>query len=459
MAITPEASATGQPLSIAKEAPCGAWMELVHHPLLAIDPQARSILAANGAARALLNLPPAGGTALPSLETVLGPWAVVRLSAHVQTRAPGHRLLLPIEGQGAPTVLALRHAPLPAPIEGHLLTLEAAAGHVEGDARGWGELAQDVLADLPVGLKIFDLDFNQVFSNAVSDDMFAPPPAGSRLHLEDWWSQAFPDEDARRRAIAEWRHRLSPPRLQASTFSQTDWDVRYRDGASRTLQFRPPNQFAQADWDVRCRDGSTRTIQFRFGFIDELYVMAYWDITARRRMEEELRRLAGTDALTGLGNRRMFMERSEAAFHHALLAGTPLSVLIFDMDRFKWINDRHGHAAGDAVLREVASRCRAELRPHDVFARLGGEEFAILIAGADLEGAERVAHRLARAIAASPVETPASPLEVRASFGVAGLTANDATLETVIERADRALYLAKARGRNMVVVADGTESA
>lgn len=433
MAITPEAPLAAQSPPPLPEGAGLPWMELVHHPLVAIDAQARHALAVNAAARALLHLPRAGGTLLPRLDGLLGEWAAVRLSAHVQTRPAGDRLLLPLDRKGFPGVLALRHAPLPAPSDGYLLTLEAAAGHLEGEARGWSELAQDVLAGLPVGLKIFDLDFNQVFANAVSDDMFAPPPAGGRLHLEDWWTQAFPDEEARNRAVAEWRHRLSLLRIQGS-------------------------QFAQTDWDVRCRDGATRTIQFRFGFIDDLYVMAYWDITARRRMEEELRRLAGTDALTGLGNRRMFMERSEAAFHHALLAGTPLAVLVFDMDRFKWINDRYGHAAGDAVLREVAARCRAELRPHDVFARLGGEEFAILIAGADLDVAARVAHRLARAISTTPVEAQAAQLEVRASFGVAGLTATDVNLEGVIERADRALYLAKARGRNMVVVSDGTEA-
>ncbi|QTL03864.1 GGDEF domain-containing protein [Aquabacter sp. L1I39] len=389
--------------------------------------------AANAAARTLLHLPPQGLPPLTRLDALLGDWAMVRLSAHVQTRPPGDRLLLPLERQASPAVLAVRHARLPAPDEGYLLTLEPAIGHQEGEARGWAELAQDVLSGLPVGLKIFDLDYNQVFSNAVADDMFARPASGEHLHLEDWWAQAFPEEEARSRAMAEWRHRLSLLRLQSS-------------------------QFAQTDWDVRCRDGTTRTIQFRFGVIGELYVMACWDITARRRMEEELRRLAGTDALTGLGNRRMFMERGEAAFHHALLSGARLSVLIFDMDRFKWINDRHGHAAGDAVLREVSGRCRAELRPHDVFARLGGEEFAILISGADLEGAERVAHRLARAIASAPVHTPTAPLEVRASFGVASLTPEDANLEAIIERADRALYLAKARGRNMVVVADGTEA-
>ncbi|MDE1569805.1 GGDEF domain-containing protein [Aquabacter sp. P-9] len=430
MAITPEAPAAGERLPPSAQEGL-SWLNLVHHPLLAIGADGRHVLAANKAARALLHIPDQP-VALPRLAGLVGDWAAVRLSAHVQTRAPGDRLLLPLERPAATGVLAVRHARLPAPADGYLLTLEPGASFLEGEARGWTQLSQDVLAGLPLGLKIFDLDFNQVFSNAVSDDMFAPPAAGGRLHLEDWWTQAFPEEDARQRAMAEWRHRLSLMRLQS-------------------------NQFAQSDWDVRCRDGATRTIQFRFGFIGELYVMAYWDITARRRMEEELRRLAGTDALTGLGNRRMFMERSEAAFHHALLAGTPLSVLIFDMDRFKWINDRYGHPAGDAVLREVAARCRAELRPHDVFARLGGEEFAILISGADLDVAERVAHRLARAIASAPVETPAASLDVRASFGVAGLTREDANLEAVIERADRALYLAKARGRNRVVVSDGTE--
>lgn len=432
MAITPEVP-TGGTVPPSAQDDRLSWMGLVHHPLLAIDAQGRHVLSANAAARALLPLSEAGSAPLLRLDALLGGWAAARLGAHVRMRPPGDRLLLPLDRAADAQILAVRHAPLPGADAGFLLTLEPAAEHLQGEARGWAGLSQDVLAGLPVGLKIFDLDFNQVFSNAVSNDMFAPPADGGRFHLEDWWVQAFPEPEGRNRAIAEWRHRLSLLRLQSS-------------------------QFAQTDWDVRCRDGATRTIQFRFGFIGDLYVMAYWDITARRRMEEELRRLAGTDALTGLGNRRMFMERSEAAFHNAVLAATPVSVLIFDMDRFKWINDRYGHATGDAVLREVAARCRAELRPHDVFARLGGEEFAVLISGAELDVAERVAHRLARAISTAPVETPAATLEVRASFGVAALTPEDANLEAVVERADRALYLAKARGRNQVVVADGTDA-
>lgn len=164
---------------------------------------------------------------------------------------------------------------------------------------------------------------------------------------------------------------------------------------------------------------------------------------------EHLRRLATTDALTGAANRLAFDEAARRETERARRFGTPLSVVLLDLDHFKEVNDSHGHAFGDAVLAEVAARLRGGLRDSDVLGRVGGEEFALLLPMTDAPAALETAERLRRALRAEAVVHGGSAAVVTASFGVAPVDPASG-FEAAREAADRALYEAKRRGRDRV---------
>ncbi len=183
-------------------------------------------------------------------------------------------------------------------------------------------------------------------------------------------------------------------------------------------------------------------------------------LDGHRRREVELRAQAGTDALTGIANRRAFLERADDEVNRALRYGHPLSLLMIDIDHFKQVNDAHGHAAGDAALVRLVEACAPELREHDVLARLGGEEFVVLLPHTDTARAMLVAERLRQAVERTPVEPPPNAkggvFHITISLGSATLQFDqpaDApeSLSTLLERADRALYGAKHGGRNRVM--------
>lgn len=172
----------------------------------------------------------------------------------------------------------------------------------------------------------------------------------------------------------------------------------------------------------------------------------------RRRYQELLREsldrsleMAVTDALTGLRNRRYVRRHLESL----LRSGATAAVLVIDVDRFKPLNDSHGHAAGDAALKQVAERLREHLRAVDVVARYGGEEFLVVMAGAGEEEAAAVAERLRAAVADAPVMAGSLALPVTVSIGVA-VARGQAAADALIAAADAALYRAKEGGRNRV---------
>ena len=175
------------------------------------------------------------------------------------------------------------------------------------------------------------------------------------------------------------------------------------------------------------------------------------DVTAEVRQAEALRALAETDPLTGLANRRRFLEVADAAVAGGAAGTATHAVLMLDIDHFKQVNDRFGHAVGDAVLRAVAGRCRAVLKAGDLPARLGGEEFAVLLGNVGRDEAAAAAERLRAAVAASPVQVEDQSVDVRISIGGTVLRPGDATVDTLLQRADAALYTAKRTGRDRVV--------
>jgi diguanylate cyclase (GGDEF)-like protein len=159
-----------------------------------------------------------------------------------------------------------------------------------------------------------------------------------------------------------------------------------------------------------------------------------------------LAELAATDELTGVKNRRRFREDLDLLFAHAARHRSPLSLLLLDIDHFKQYNDAFGHPAGDRVLRQVGATLRSNVRAHDVVARYGGEEFVVLMPATDLDASVEVAERLRRAIAGS--DWPHRP--VTASFGAATSDPDTTDAATLVDQADRALYLSKQAGRNRV---------
>ncbi len=182
----------------------------------------------------------------------------------------------------------------------------------------------------------------------------------------------------------------------------------------------------------------------------------------RKRFSERLREsvhasmeLAVTDALTGLHNRRYLDSHLAALFDEASLRGRQLSLLVLDVDHFKSVNDTWGHDAGDEVLREFATRIRANTRGIDVVARFGGEEVVVVMPDTPLDGAELVAERIRERVEAEAfgVHRGTRSLKITVSIGVAARQAGDQNAGEVLKRADAALYRAKSAGRNRVVAA------
>jgi diguanylate cyclase (GGDEF)-like protein/PAS domain S-box-containing protein len=181
------------------------------------------------------------------------------------------------------------------------------------------------------------------------------------------------------------------------------------------------------------------------------HVIVLVDITDRKKVEMELERLARTDALTGVTNRRHFFELAESQFARAQRYNHSLAVMMLDVDHFKQVNDRHGHLAGDLTLQSVAKECQNHLRGTDIFARYGGEEFICLLPEQSEQGALETAERIRQVIEQSEVKLETHSIRVTISIGLAFMQSEtDPTLEVLIDRADQALYQSKSGGRNRV---------
>ena len=187
-----------------------------------------------------------------------------------------------------------------------------------------------------------------------------------------------------------------------------------------------------------------RTKQFYGGTI---YIVA--DITEEKVLEAKLHFMATTDALTGIKNRRNVLDIGEKEIKHCARYKRELSVVFFDIDHFKKVNDAWGHLAGDKVLIEVTRTCTGQIRDSDSFGRYGGEEFVLILPETSYEAAVHVAEKLRRAIERTTVVFEQHKIHVTASFGVAFLENGDA-LDDLFSRADQLLYKAKNTGRNQV---------
>lgn len=179
-------------------------------------------------------------------------------------------------------------------------------------------------------------------------------------------------------------------------------------------------------------------------------VWFFRDITAQKQNEAALIQLARHDPLTGTANRRYFLDRAQQEFARAQRYQTPLSIASIDIDYFKQTNDRYGHAAGDEVLKSLCSYSLSLLRETELFARIGGEEFAILMPNTTMNGAMHLAERLRGIAAGSKLLFQEQEIGLHISIGVTQFKSGDQSIEECLRRADHALYRAKENGRNRV---------
>ncbi|WP_376963056.1 diguanylate cyclase [Azospirillum sp. A26] len=185
---------------------------------------------------------------------------------------------------------------------------------------------------------------------------------------------------------------------------------------------------------------------------EAIYVGVLRDIRERKAQEERLWELANLDPLTGLLNRRAFMGRGAALLEEVWRQGRPVSVLMIDADHFKSINDGFGHQAGDDVLRMLADILQATVRGGDLLGRLGGEEFAMIIPGADGSDADRIAELLLADVRQARVAAPGRMLAITVSIGISVMRRRS-TLDDLLAAADQALYAAKTAGRDRRAIA------
>lgn len=234
----------------------------------------------------------------------------------------------------------------------------------------------------------------------------------------------------------------------------TDSQARFAAGFARFLEL---GHVEDVELTLKRKDGSTLAVSANASAVVDAQGQllcsrsSMFDITERKALEAQLDRLSRTDGLTGLSNRRDFQEQATRELQRVQRHGVPLAVLLLDVDHFKRINDACGHEGGDKVLQALSTTCVGQLRTVDVVARIGGEEFAVLLPDTAAERAGQIAERLRQAIGAIVVMLPGDrTVTFTVSIGVAAAEAADTSIDAVLRRADQALYEAKAAGRNTV---------
>jgi diguanylate cyclase (GGDEF)-like protein len=237
-------------------------------------------------------------------------------------------------------------------------------------------------------------------------------------------------------------------RTQQSLLLQYQFDTARRDLENARLQAERRNQ--QQRLKVVERANRWQLVALTSSGLLMVLLLALF--LRQWRNMRQINRLALTDALTGVANRRHIEVAAEEAVTHARSSSEPMAVITFDLDWFKRINDGHGHAGGDQVLVRVARACEAVLRQNDLLGRIGGEEFIVLLPNTSPDAALLVAERLRDSVHRLDLSDIAENLGVTISLGLAMLRTQDDGVHDVIDRADAALYRAKEAGRNRVAV-------
>lgn len=254
---------------------------------------------------------------------------------------------------------------------------------------------------------------------------------GKKLEEElgEGWTEHLHPED-RQRIMLEYRRNFD-----ARTAFQLVYRLQRQDGEYRWIN-----------------DTGTPRVDGKGGFCG--FIGLGMDITEQRAMQQELERQARFDYLTGLPNRRHFLEQAEMELARTHRYNSGMSMLMLDIDFFKSVNDNFGHKSGDLVLQQVSHACQETLREIDIPARLGGEEFAILLPETDLAHAFEVAERLRHMIASMQIALPdGQHVQITISIGVSTYQDENTSIDSMLNLADQALYQAKHQGRNRVVTA------
>jgi diguanylate cyclase (GGDEF)-like protein/PAS domain S-box-containing protein/putative nucleotidyltransferase with HDIG domain len=295
----------------------------------------------------------------------------------------------------------------------------------EAAGRASEERFRVLAAAAPVGIYIADADGRIVYANDRWQQIYGLTGGDE---LDDRWADAV-HPDAREEALEIWHAAVRSGQAYEATLRLQKADGREAWIASRGAPMHDEHGGVMG------------------------YVGTDDDVTDRVIATRELERLSQTDPLTGLANRRRINERITAAVEVAHLDPTTTpGVILFDVDHFKEVNDVYGHYAGDAVLADTAQRITAALAPGEEAGRWGGEEFIVLVQTArDVETLSRTADRIRRSISATPISAAGAPLTIHASAGAAIRTPSVESGSMLVDRADRALYAAKRRGRNRTV--------
>jgi diguanylate cyclase (GGDEF)-like protein len=328
------------------------------------------------------------------------------------------------------TVLEIRGRPLP---DGGFVTIYTdmtERKRAEEEVRRTASFLQAVLDHLPFGMMVVDKDIRCRYWNRQSETLFDLPPGFVR--------QGIPMEDVVRQIARNGIY--GPGEIE--------------DHVGRRLKII--GGFQEHVVELTRPDGRSLRVMGAPVLIEgapEGLVLLQEDITERKNHQATLERLATTDHLTGLLNRRAFLDATEKEIRRAHRYGQPLALIMLDVDHFKRINDGHGHPAGDEVLRRVAGACRDMLRDGDLMGRFGGEEFAITLVQPPLQVAAAVAERLRKAVAGLAIEHEGRRIGVTISLGIAEIGADITGLDHLISKADACLYAAKRDGRNRVCAA------
>lgn len=297
----------------------------------------------------------------------------------------------------------------------------------------------DIVQSIDVGVVVLDRDYRIEVWNSFMENHSG---LGNDKVRQQGLFDLFPEIDA------SWFTQKVENAVLLGTRAFTIWEQ--RPNLFRFKSYQPVTGLA----DEMYQNVTILPLRSTSGTIDHVCLIVY-DVTNvainKRQLESansQLRELADLDGLTGLLNRRYWEQCLAHEFARHLRYDEPASLVIFDIDHFKRFNDTYGHQLGDEVIREVARLTRQLARETDFAGRYGGEEFVVLLPNTDSQGAVQFAERLRKSIARLLIDHQGEDLSVTISLGVAGMGADLATYQDLIEAADQALYQSKERGRN-----------
>jgi diguanylate cyclase (GGDEF)-like protein/PAS domain S-box-containing protein len=295
---------------------------------------------------------------------------------------------------------------------------QLALGRAQHELRDFASKFEDALRNLPQGLSMFDGRDRLIAFNRQWLELYGLLPEEIRIGMD------FHEVFAKQPAVADVGAYLADLKNRLAQSEHTSNTVHFPDGRVVYITYG------------RREDGG--------------WVATHEDITERKASEDRIERLAHYDSLTGLANRNLFKERIDEALARSPRLAAPFAVLLLDLDKFKSVNDALGHQCGDALLKQVAGRIKAQIRDGDTAARIGGDEFAVIVMpgrSAMQDGAASLAARLVQAIA-EPYHIDGHPVVIGCSIGVALVPEHGSRVDEILRNADLALYKSKNAGRS-----------